>query len=164
MLRPGPRAFSTGDGWAHGHFRRPTPTDGHPEKTGHEQKSEFHGFCTFSVRFGPFLASLRLGPVQKAALGRFASIPPYMSPWRPLKHQIMSIFMFFDRHFVRLAPQFQRFLSKNEFLTKKLTPLDPSHKIRIKILHKMTCLSAPHHFFLDPFVTKTLFLFQTIIS
>ena len=69
-----------------------------------------------------------------------------MSPWWPLKHQIVSIFTFFDRHFVRPAPQFQRFLLKNDFLTKEVTPLDPSHKIRIKILHKMTCLPAPHHF------------------
>ena len=66
-----------------------------------------------------------------------------MSPWRPLKHQIVSIFMFFDRHFVRPASQFHRFLCKNDFLTKEVTPLDPSHKIRIEIPHKTTCLPAP---------------------
>ena len=35
---------------------------------------------------------------------------------------------------------------QNDFLTKEVTPLDPSHKIRIEILHKMTCLPAPHLF------------------
>ena len=32
---------------------------------------------------------------------------------------------------------------QNDFLTKEVTPPDPSHKIRIKIPHKMTCLPAP---------------------
>ena len=86
------------------------------------------------------------GSLAKASWRRYAWIPPYMSPWRPLKHQIVSFFMFFDRHFVRPAPQFQRFLLKTNFLTKEVTPLDPSHKFRIKILHKMMCLPAPHHF------------------
>ena len=36
---------------------------------------------------------------------------------------------------------------QNDFLTKEVTPLDPSHKIRIEIPHKMTCLPAPHLFF-----------------
>ena len=45
-----------------------------------------------------------------------------------------------------------------------MTPLDPSHKIRIKILQKNDVLASSPSFFLDPFVTKTLFLFQTILS
>ena len=36
---------------------------------------------------------------------------------------------------------------QNDFLTKEVTPLDPSHKIRIEIPHKMTCLPAPPLFF-----------------
>ena len=51
--------------------------------------------------------------------------------------------MFFERHFVRPTPHFQRVLLQNDFLTKEVTPLDPSHKIRIEIPHKMTCLPAP---------------------
>ena len=54
--------------------------------------------------------------------------------------------MFSDRRFVRPTPQCQRFLLQNDFLTKEVTPLDPSHKIRIEILHKMACLPAPHLF------------------
>ena len=51
--------------------------------------------------------------------------------------------MFSDRRFVWPTPQFQRFLWQNDFLPKEVTPLDPSHKIRIEIPHQMTCLPAP---------------------
>ena len=54
--------------------------------------------------------------------------------------------MFSDRRFVRPTPQFQRFLLQNDFLTKEVTPLDPSQQIRIEIPHKKTCLPAPHLF------------------
>ena len=37
--------------------RRPTPTDGHPEKTGHEEKSDFYRFLMFSNRFDTLLTS-----------------------------------------------------------------------------------------------------------
>ena len=70
-----------------------------------------------------------------------------MSPWRATRLQNVLFFMFFDRRFVRPAPQFQRFLLQNDFLTKEVTPLDPSHKIRIEIPHKTTCLPAPPLFF-----------------
>ena len=49
-LKAKPRAFSTGDGWAHGHSRRPRPTDGHPEKTGHEEKSDVYGHVASHFR------------------------------------------------------------------------------------------------------------------
>ena len=32
---------------------------------------------------------------------------------------------------------------QNDFLTKEVTPSDPSQQIRIEISHKMTCLPAP---------------------
>ena len=46
---------------------------------------------------------------------RYASIPPYMSPWRPLKHQIVSNIMFFSPW---LVVQF----SENQHFSKKSIP------------------------------------------
>ena len=69
-----------------------------------------------------------------------------MSPWRATRLQNVRFFMFLDRRFVRPTPHFQHVLLQNDFLTKEVTPLDPSQQIRIEIPHKMTCLPAPHLF------------------
>ena len=71
--------------------------------------------------------------------------------------------MFSDRRVVRPTPQFQHFLLKNDFLTKEVTPLDPSQDPHRNSAQNDVLASSPS-FFLDPFVTKTLLLFQTTLS
>ena len=126
-----------------GHSRRATATDGLSEKTGHEGKSELYRISTCSTPFSLFLASCRPGTHLKSFLEAIRFNYTACKPVATLKTSNRLNFHVFDRHFVRLAPQFQRFLLKNDFLTKEVTPLDPSHKIRIEIPHKTTCLPAP---------------------
>ena len=103
-------------------------------------------FSMILARFGRFLASWRPGTRLKSFLEPIRFFSTVCEPVATLKTSNRVIFYFFDFRFVRPAPQFQPFLLKNDFLTKEVTPLDPSHKIRIEIPHKMTCLPAPHHF------------------
>ena len=102
-------------------------------------------FWSFSLFFCAFLRSWRPGRLCKSFLKvvRFScaeyesavSHPPakcfifhvFRPPFRPTGSSIPPLFV--EKH----------------FLTKEVTPLDPSHKIRIKILHKMMCLPATHN-------------------
>ena len=81
-----------------------------------------------------------------------------MSPWRATRLQNVLFFMFFDNHFVRPAPHEKCFFDEGSDPPRPI-PQDPHQNFA-----QNDVLASSPSFFLNPFVTKTLFLFETILS
>ena len=98
------------------------------------------------VRFDPFLTSWGPGTRLKSFLDAIRFDSTVYEPVATLETSNCLIFYGFQPPFRPANSSILAFSVEKRFFDKEVTPLDPSHKIRIKILHKMTCLPAPHHF------------------
>ena len=98
------------------------------------------------VKFDLFVACWGPGTRLKSFLDAIRFDSTVYEPVATLKTSNRLIFYVFRPPFRPADSSIPTFLLQNDFLTKEVTPLDPSHRIRIENLHKMTCLPAPHHF------------------
>ncbi|MEC7216199.1 MAG: hypothetical protein VXW26_17445, partial [SAR324 cluster bacterium] len=65
----------------------------------------------------------------------------------PLKHQIVSMFMFFDLKFRPTGSSFPTlFIEKRFFDEGSDSPRPPQRKTPNEIPYKKTCLTTPYHF------------------
>ena len=154
----------TGDGWPLSHWRRLTATDGLSEKTGHEEKYVFYVFSTFSVRFDPFLTSWRPGTRLKSFLEAIRFDSTVYEPVATLKTSNRLIFYVFRPPFRPAASSILTDFVAKRFFDEGSDPVRPIPQDPHRNSAQNDVLASSPSFFLNPFVTKTLFLFETILS
>ena len=135
------------------------------EKYGNKygKKNIFLSFLTFFVVFCLFLRSWRPGGLAKASWRWCASVPPNMSPWRATRLQNV-LFYVFRPPFRPTGSSIPTLFVEQIFFDEGSDPPRPIPQDPHQNVAQNDVLASSPSFFLDPFVTKTLFLFQTILS
>ena len=127
-------------------------------------KSDFCGFSTFSVRFGPFSMSWRPGTCLKSFLDAIRFFSTVYEPVATLKTSNRINFYVFWLPFLPTGSSIPTLFVEKRFFDEGSDPPRPIPQDPHQNFAQNDVLASSPSFFLDPFVTKTLFLFQTILS
>ena len=119
---------------------------------------------TILVRFGPFLASRRSGTRLKSFLEAIRFFSTVCEPVATLKTSNRLIFYVFRPPCRPTGSSFLTCFVEKRFFDEGSDPVRPIPQDPHQNSAQNDVLASSPSFFLDPVVTKTLFLFQTILS
>ena len=114
--------------------------------------------------FGPFLASWRPGTCLKSFLEAIRFDSTVYEPVATLKTSNRLIFYVFRPPFRPTGSSIPALFVEKRFFDEGSDPVRPIPQDPHRNSAQNDVLASSPSFFLDPFVTKTLFLFQTILS
>ena len=113
---------------------------------------------------GPFLASRRSGTRLKSFLEAIRFDSTVYEPVATLKTSNRLIFYVFRPPFCPTGSSIPALFVEKRFFDEGSDPVRPIPQDPHQNSAQNDVLASSPSFFLDPFVTKTLFLFQTILS
>ena len=127
-------------------------------------KIGFFRFSRILVRFDPFLTSWRPGTCLKSFLDAIRFDSTVYEPVATLETSNCLIFYVFWPPFPPTDSSILTDFVENRFFDEGSDPVRPIPQDPHQNSAQNDVLASSPSFFLDPFVTKTLFLFQTILS
>ena len=139
----------------------PTQLEKYGQNSG---KIRFVRFSMILVRFGPFLTSWRPGTRLKSFLEAIRFDSTVYEPVATLKTSNRLIFYVFRPPFRPADSSIPALFVEKRFVDEGSDPVRPIPQDPHRNSAQNDVLASSPSFFLDLFVTKTLFLFQTILS